>query len=133
MCALERRNVLSLSTILRGAIADTFDGFDEQGIAKSPTFSRSIQLVDGLPEPSGEAKLHWMAEFDPVVGVPHPGAVWLTEGGTARLAAANVPMNGFSVERDGKRLIVRLTTYLPGPSAADVVVRNTSIAILPRN
>ena len=130
---IERRNVDSLSGILRGVPIDTLANFDLNGLSTNPQFSRSVDIVNGLPQPTSPAQLLWQAELGPLPGVPNPGAVYLHENGSARVAARNVPLNGFAVEQDGKRLIIRLTTFFAGAKPEETVLRNSTTVVWPRN
>lgn len=132
-CSIERRNIDSLSAILRGVPIETLTNFGADGLSMAPQFSRSLDIVNGLPQPTAQAQLMWLANSEAVAGVTSPGAVWLIEGGAMRLAAANVPGQGFAVEQDGKRLIIRLTTYYPGRNENETVLRNSTTVVWPRN
>lgn len=106
-----RRNLLSLSNLLRNVDIDTLEGFDESGIATEPTFQRvtGADLVDRSY--AGVERLVWEPAPGAVWDIDRPGVVSLITPTEKRVVAVNVPAGGFSLRLEGRTLAVRLTTY----------------------
>lgn len=120
--AEHRRNLESLSSVLRTADIRSLSGFDVDGRATEPTFNRvtGVDRVDlTLADPE---RIAWRPSPAPVNGVANAGALWLVTDTDARVVADRVPQGGFELRQEGAVLAIRLTTYYATDS-----LRTTSI------
>lgn len=124
-----RRNLEALSNVVRDVALSSVDGFDDDGVATNPTFSRVTgadttgQIYSALEE------LQWRPSGVPVRGVTSPGQVLHVRGGVAVLVADRVPDGGFSVWVDGKTLVLEVRTYYVVRDHLEVVAGSTAVAL----
>ena len=100
--AEHRRNLESLSSVLRTADIRTLKGFDTNGVASNPMFNRvtGVDIADlALAE---EEEIVWRRSAQRVNGVVDAGALWLVSKADERILADRVPQGGFQV-RPGRR------------------------------
>jgi len=128
-----RRSLEYVTNVLRNASTASLQGFDPvTEIASAPQFRRPTGSSGGAPTLGDPERLVWRPSALAVPGIASPGDVWLVTASTERVAAARVPLDGFSVRQDGRGLVVRLTTYNQAPgkhartlsSEATVCLRN---------
>jgi type II secretory pathway pseudopilin PulG len=117
------RNLRALVDVLATVDASTLADFQPDDTSTRPVFQRVTDESAGTPVLSSVQYLEWRAEGRVVDDVPAPGSVYLTGAGPDRLVAARVPQGGFQVRRDGRALVVTLTTYyhLPGARRTELV------------
>lgn len=109
--AEHRRNLESLSSVLRTVDIRSLGGFDGEGRARTPTFSRvtGVDMVDvTVADPE---HIVWRSKPTPVEGVWNAGALWLVSDSEERIVADRVPAGQFEVRQEGAVLAIRLTTY----------------------
>ena len=109
--AEHRRNLASLSRVIRTADIESLTGFDYEGRATEPVFQRvtGVDLVERTL--SNPERIEWRANPSPVDGVEKPGALWLVSDTGTRLIADRIPADSFEMRQEGGVIAIRLTTY----------------------
>lgn len=125
--AVHRRNLEALAKVLRGADIRTLSGFDTQGVATAPSFSRvtGADLVDLTY--TGSEQLRWIEAPVAVDGVSRPGSVYLERSGQRFLVADRVPAGGFQVRQEGQSLVVELSTYYTTSAGRSVTTTGETV------
>ena len=125
-----RKNLESVANVVRTVDIDTLDGFDDNGIASAPSFSRVVGAdVEGRVY-AGSEQLLWLSIPDDVDGVQHPGVVVHRKGGTDRVIARHVPLGGFRCELEAGTLVIRMSSYyLTSSKKLAQVSAETSVAL----
>lgn len=125
-----RKNLRALSNLLRNVDIGTLTGFDQDGVATTPSFQRvsGVELDDRLYV--GTERLEWVPSPGKVWGVPQPGLVRLVGPQGAHPIALNVPAGGFLVRQEGNTLAIRLTTYFSlGDRRTAQVTSETAVSL----
>jgi hypothetical protein len=128
-----RRNLEAIANTLRGVDLDTLGGFDEEGVATTPSFRRVIGAdASGRLYDSTET-LQWEAVSHAVNGVSHPGRIVGVKDGVSTLLADRVPMGGFRVTLQGNALLISLSTYASTSDPRVVTVTGDTAVVSLRN
>ena len=130
--AAHRRNHAAISRVLRGIDIQTLSGFNNFGVATSPSFRRVSGMGTGDLTYVGDEQLVWVEAAMPVDGIEKAGALYLSRDGQRFLVADRVPADGFELTQEGQSLAVRLTTYHT-TSRGTVVTKTSESAISIRN
>jgi prepilin-type N-terminal cleavage/methylation domain-containing protein len=119
-----QEGVRTLELLLQAVDPDTLDGFDTGGVATVPSFQRWLyDPADGVRRGPTE-RLEWREGGDAVGEIKKTGRVFLVSAERSVLVADRVPLGGFRVQREGRRLLIHLETF--HATTTQAVARSTS-------